>query len=176
MNQICSGILKKLKKALKFLLLYSVIIFTSNLVVGIVSLFFKMALVTVQGPTVVSVFIEITVFFIAVAICASFVFKKNGKTRQFTSFNELCFHMLILFIIQIFVVFFADFNTLWLIELGTLSLTKYIYLGGISYIESLREIPRVYYLIALIIKDIVFLSFSALGLCHSGINRVFDKE
>jgi hypothetical protein len=75
--------------------------------------------------------------------------------------------MLILFIIQISVVFFADFNTLWLIELGTLSLTKYIYLGGISYIESLREIPRVYYLIALIIKDVVFLSFSVLGVAEN---------
>jgi len=176
MNQICNSILKKLKKALIFLLLYSAILFTANLVVGVVSLFLKLALVTVQGPTVVSVFIEITVFFIAVAICASFVFKGIGKRMLFTSFNELCFHMLILFIIQISVAFFADFNTLWLIELGTLSLTKYIYLGGIGYIESLREIPRVYYLIALIIKDVVFLSFSALGIYHSGIYRVFDKE
>ena len=154
----------KFKNALIFLLYFAGIIFVANLVVGVVSLILKLSLVTVQGPTGVSVFIEIATFFIVIAIGAFIAFKAMGIRRIFTHKSELCLHMLLIIIIQIIVVLFADFNTIWLIATGTLSLTKVIYLGGIEYIESLREIPRGYYIITLMIEDIVFLMFSCIGI------------
>ena len=61
------------------------------------------------------------------------------------------------------IIFFAGWNTVWFITTGSLGLRKIMYVDSNGLIESLRDIPRLYYFMALVIEDACFIIFALIG-------------
>lgn len=150
------------KKGASFLFHYVLAIFIANLAVGILSLILKILLVTVQGPTMITWILEIGTYYIALSFAFFFLFRSLGVKQTGLKLIEIFLTVLIILIFHAVIVFTANWPTVWNITTGSSSLAVFLYTGG-GYIESIREIPRLYYFVALFLEDICFLIFSSIG-------------
>lgn len=117
---------------------------------------------TVQGPTMATRISEIATFYISFSIASFFLFRKYGKKQPIIHREIVIFFSLIL-LLHFIIIFFGEWNTVWTVTTGTIQLVGVMYSGG-GHIESLRDIPRLYYYVALTIGDICFVIFSSIGI------------
>lgn len=151
-----------LKKTFAYLWRYLLGIFIAFLVSGIISLIFKIALITVQGPTTFSRVSAAIVFYVALSVAFFFLFRHYGKKQSSRDLKEFTLYTGGIVTLHMIIAFLASWSTLWRISSGSLTLTILLYAGG-DAVNSLTEIPRAYYLVALAIEDICFIVFSLIG-------------
>ena len=149
------------KKGASFLFHYVLAIFFANLAVGTLTLLLKLLLITVQGPTITWI-LEIGTYYIALSFAFFLLFKSLGKKQTGLKLKEIFLAGLIILIFHAVIVFTAEWITLSLLTTGSSSLAVFLYSRG-GYLESMRDIPRLYYYFALLLKDICFLIFSSTG-------------
>ncbi|MGB4590111.1 MAG: hypothetical protein WBI17_12920 [Clostridiaceae bacterium] len=165
------------KKSATFFMHYAFAILIANLVVGILSLIFKITLLTVQGPTKFSRLSEIATYYIALSFAFYFLFRSYAKKYTTLKLKEMILAASLILILHAVIVFTAEWNTVWYTTTGSSSLAKELYTGG-GYLESMRDIPRFYYFMALFLEDLCFLIFSSIGYnvgIHHQKNRRNDK-
>lgn len=150
------------KKAATFFIHYALAIIIANLVVGILSLIFKITLLTVQGPTKFSRLSEIATYYIALSFAFYFLFRSYARKINRLNPKEVMLATGLILILHVVVVFTAEWNTVWYMTTGSSALAKEVYTGG-GYLESMRDIPRFYYFMALLLEDLCFLIFSSIG-------------
>lgn len=150
------------KKVSSFLLHYVMALLIANLVVGILTLLFKILLITVQGPTMASWILEIAAYYITLSFAFFFLFRSYAKKLTTLKLKEIMLAVSLILILHSVVVLTAEWPTVWYMTTGSSSLAKLLYTGG-GYLESMREIPRFYYFMALLLQDICFLVFSSIG-------------
>ena len=150
-----------IKKISLFMFHYVLAILIANLTVGILSLIFKVTLLTVQGLTRLIWILEISTYYTAFSFAFFFLFRSFEK-KTGLRLKEIFLAALFILILHTVIVFKAEWPTVWLMTTGSTSLTVFLYSNG-GYLESLREIPRLYYYFALLLKDICFLIFSSTG-------------
>lgn len=151
-----------LKKVTSFILHYALAILIANFVVGVLTLIFKVSLLTVQGPTMVSKISVIVTYYTVLSIAFFFLFRSYGKKKTQLRLKEISLYVGLIVIMHTVIVFSAGWPTVWLITIGSLSLADFMYTGG-GFISSIREIPRFYYFVALAIEDTCFVVFSLIG-------------
>lgn len=151
-----------LKKVLNFIIPYALSIIIANLIVGILSLIFKISLITVQGPTMITRISEIVTYYISLSILSFFLFRLYSKKDPQLKLKEILLFYFIIIILHSAIILFGEFKAIWLITTGSGGLTNIIYTGG-GYIESIREIPKLYYFMPLVLEDICLITFSLLG-------------
>jgi hypothetical protein len=151
-----------IKKAATFLMQYALAILIANLAVGILSLIFKITLLTVQGPTKFSRLSEIATYYIALSFASYFLFRSYAKKHTALKLTVTLLAAGLILILHAVVLFTAEWNTVWYMTTGSSALAKQLYTGG-GYLESMRDIPRLYYFMALFLEDLCFLIFSSIG-------------
>ena len=149
------------KKAVNLILYYVLVIIIANLVVGILSIILKISLVTVQGPTLFSQISEIATYYIALYIASYLLFRLLGKKHPQIKNKEIILFGVLIILLHLLIIFFGRWSTVWFITNG--SLAEIMFVGGNGFIESLTEIPRLYYFIALVIEDVCFIIFALIG-------------
>lgn len=150
------------KKAVNLILYYVLVIIISNLAVGILSLILKFFLVTVQGPTLFSQISAIITYYIALCIASYLLFRLLGKKHPQIKYKEIILFGVLIVLLHLLIIFFGRWSTVWFIT-GSLALAEIMFVGGNGFIESLTEIPRLYYFIALVIEDVCFIIFALIG-------------
>lgn len=150
------------KKGFSFLVHYVLAILIANLVVGMVSLLFKIFLITVQGPTMLSWVLEIAAYYTSISFAFFYLFRSFGEKQAGLIVKGIYLAAGMIFILQTLIVFTAEWPTVWLMTTGSSSLAHFLYTGG-GYLKSLREIPRFNYFVAWLIEDLCFLIFSSFG-------------
>ena len=151
-----------LKKTLTIIIPYALSILTANLIVVILTIMLKISLVTVQGPTTVTRISEIATYYIALAITSFVFFRLFRNNNQQIKLKEILYFYALIIALHVIIVFFANWEFVWFTTVGSFRLTNIMYTGG-GYIESIREIPRFYYFVPLIVEDICLLLFSSIG-------------
>lgn len=160
------------KKMFAFLWRYILGIIIAILSCGFLALIFKLALITVQGPTVISQLSDVVVFYVVLSATYFYLFRNYEMKQSLNNLKEFSLYIAgIIFLHGIIIVSAKSWSALWLISSGTLTFTKLMYTGGINrLVESYTQIPKMYYYIALAIEDVCFIVFSILGYCN-GISR-----
>lgn len=157
-----------LKKWFVFIVYYIIASFIALLAGAVGSLIFKLLLITVQGPTVLFVIVQIVTFYISFSIASFFLFRKYGKRNQQVKNKEIILFYSALILLHFIIIFYGDWDSIYTITKGSLPVTIRLYTGtferthGILY-SSLRDIPRIYYYIGQSIEDICFMIFSLTG-------------
>ena len=149
------------KKLFLFGSIYLSVILIANLVTGLVSFAFKLSLVTVQGPTLLSQVAMITAYYIALSVAFFLLFRYLSHRYRFTRKDFYVFFGIVV-LTHALIVLFGRWDALWMVTTGTTGLAQLIYAQG-GYLESLRDIPRIYYAIGLAIEDICLVVFSFSG-------------
>lgn len=150
------------KKAATFFMHYALAIIIANFLVGILSLIFKITLLTVQGPTKFSRLSEIATYYTALSFAFFFLFRSYAKKLTTLKLKEMMLAAGIILILHAVVVFTSEWNSVWYMTTGSSALAMEVYTGG-GYLESMRDIPRFYYFMALLLEDLCFLIFSSIG-------------
>lgn len=127
---------------------------------AILSLVYKLALITVQGPTLFSQLSLVTVYYVTLSASYFFLFHHYGRKRPSVNLTELLMYLCVIVGLHLIIALNASFSTLWLISIGASDLTSLLYNRIYS---SFREIPRAYYLLVLLIEDICFVVFALWG-------------
>jgi len=140
-------------------------IFIAVLVSGILALIFKLLLITVQGPTMISQVSDVVVFYVALSSSYFFLFRNYGMKRSSRNIKEFSLYAIIIVVLHTIIVASIDsWSGIWFISTGTLTFVELLYTGGtVRLVESYTEIPRMYYYIALVIEDVCFIVFSFFG-------------
>ena len=150
------------KKVIAFVLRYALAVLIANLSLGILSLIFKVSLLTVQGPTMFSRISGIAIYYIFLSIASFLIFKTFRKKQNHIQPTEVAIFLGLIFVIHTVLVFGAEWPVVRFISTGSLPFAELIYSGG-DYIESIREIPRFYYFVALALEDLCIFTFSLIG-------------
>lgn len=150
------------KKLLSVLWRYIIAIIVAVIVYGLSTLILKLIGITVQGPTLESRIIETMAFFVAFSATIFMLFRNYGQNKLFEgrSFLPLC--ATAISVIHILAAAFSSWSILWFITTGASAFAIVLFAGG-SQLSSLTEIPRIYYLLALGLEGICFITFSWLG-------------
>lgn len=151
------------KKAVNLMLYYILGIVIANLAVVILTLILKISLITVQGPTLFSRISEIATYYIILCIASFLLFRLLRKKQSQIKYKEIILFGTLIVSLHLIIIFFGEWNTVWLITNSSLPLVKIMYTGGNGFTESLREIPRLFYFIALVIEDVCFVIFALIG-------------
>jgi hypothetical protein len=159
-----------LKKAVGYLWRYILGILIAILACGILALIFKVTLITVQGPTKVSRISEVATFYSTLSLAFFFLFRHYGTKQALLNLKEFSLYAGLIVVLHVVIAIGASWSILWFISTGALTLAIFIYTGGSGIVESLTEVPRMYYFIALAIEDICFIVFSLIGYCK-GIRK-----
>lgn len=163
------------KKGISFLVHYVLAILIANLVVGMVSLLFKIFLITVQGPTKFSRLSEIATYYVALSFASYFLFRSYTKKDIALTPKVMLIAAGFILILHVVVVFTAEWPAVWYLTTGSSALAKELYAGG-GYLESMREIPRLYYSMALFLEDLCFLIFSSFGYCIGSHRQKYTQN
>ena len=149
------------KKLFLFGSIYLSVILIANLVTGLVSFAFKLSLVTVQGPTLLSRLAMVAAYYIALSLAFFLLFRYLSHRYRFARQDFYVFFGIVV-LSHVLIVLFGRWDALWMVTTGTTGLAQLIYAQG-GYLESLRDIPRIYYAIGLAIEDICLVVFSFSG-------------
>ncbi len=141
-----------------YLLAIIIAVFSSEML----SLVFSMLLITVQGPTLLTQIIRISTYYAVLSMSSLFLFKMLGRRQHKIKIIDLLLFISMIIVIQMVIVFYAEWRVVWFITTGTFNLTTLLYSKGLS-IESIRDIPRLYYLMPLLIEDLCVTVFSIMG-------------
>lgn len=166
------------RKTMTFLMHYVLAIIIANLAVGILSLFLKILLITVQGPTTFSRLSEIATYYLSLTFAFYFSFRSYARKHTTLKLKEMMVVACLILIFHAVIVFTAKWSTVWFITTGSTTLAKLLYTNG-GYLESMRDIPRLYYFIALLLEDLIFLTFSTFGYSigsHKQKNIQYDRK
>jgi len=108
-------------------------------------------------------------FYVSLSGSYYFLFLQYGRKQSSYNLKEfLMFTCLIVWLHLIFALN-ASYSALWFISTGASDLPSLLY-NGANIVRSFREIPRVYYLLALLIEDICFVVVSLRGYCK-GVHK-----
>jgi hypothetical protein len=156
------------KRLIDYFFRYILGIFIAVITCGILSMIFKLLLITVQGPTIISQLSDAIVFYLTFSVVVFFLFRNYGKKQ--VSYNVKEFLVCIISIVTLHVIIIISTNSwsgLWFLSIGKWTFIKLLYTGvdEIVRLISYREIPRIYYYIAMFIQDFCFIIFSFLGYC-----------
>lgn len=157
-----------LKKWFIFIVYYVISSLIAILSVSLLSLIFKLLLITVQGPTVFSTIAEIVTFYISFPIASFILFKKYGKKYQQVKNRVMALFYGSIILLHFIIIFYGEWNSIYTITKGSLPLAIRLYpdtferTHGKLY-SSLRDIPRIYYYMGQSIEDICFIIFSLTG-------------
>ena len=105
---------------------------------------------------------EIVTYYISLSIVSFFLFRLYSKKDPQLKLKEILLFYFIIIILHSAIILFGEFKAIWFITTGSGGLTNIIYTGG-GYIESIREIPKLYYFMPLVLEDICLITFSLLG-------------
>ena len=162
------------KKVTSFVFRYALVVLIANLLVGILSLIFKVSLITVQGPTMFSRISGIIIYYVFLSVASFLIFKNFRKKQNHIQPTEIAVFLGLIFVIHTVLVFAAEWSVVWFLSTGSLPLAELIYNGG-GYLESIREIPRFYYFVALALEDLCIFTFSLIGY-HKGSNLRMEYD
>ena len=158
-----------LKRLANCLFRYILGIIIAILACGILALIFKLLLITVQGPTIISQLSDVFVFYGTLSIAFFFLFRNYGVKQLTCNIKEFSIYIIITVVLHAIIIISVDsWSGIWFISTGTGTFVKVMYTGvdGLGRsIKSYSEIPRMYYYIALMIEDVCFIVFSFLGYC-----------
>lgn len=156
------SVMNFLKKTWTIIMPYAMSVLTANLIVAILIIIFKLTLVTVQGPTTVTRISEIATYYISLSTAAFIFFYLSKNRNQQKTLKEILYFYAYIMVTHVMIIFFASWEWVWFATLGSFRLTYAMVVDG-GYIESIREIPRLFYLLPLIIEDFCLLFFSSIG-------------
>lgn len=154
--------MKVFKNYLKVFVFYIGAFVLANLALALVSVIFKATLETVQGSTLTSRITEIVVFYLVFALVSFLVFRYHRGRLDISLHQEIIVVTLLVLIAHALIVFLASWNIIWSISSGTQQLASFMH-SGMTPVASMSDIPRMYYFIALLIKDLLFGVFALLG-------------
>lgn len=145
---------------------YALVILIANLSTAVLSLLFKLSLLTVQGPTTLSRTSGIVIYYMVLSAASYLMFKRFRKKQDQIRRTEVAIFLGFVFLIHTLVVCMAQWPVVWFFSTGSLPLAQFIYNGG-EYIESIRDIPRSYYFVALALEDLCVFTFARIA-CKTG--------
>ena len=149
------------KKTFIFAFYYIMAILIAIFSVGILSLMFKVFLVTVQGPTTFTQISEIVTYYMTLSIASFLLFRSYGKGHLQNKPKTFFLFIALIPVFHAVQLIFVELPTIYLFK-GSLQLAQFLYTNG-GHLESIREIPRFYHLISIAIEDICFIVFSLFG-------------
>lgn len=147
---------------IRFIVHYTLALFIANFSVGMLTLIYKLLLITVQGPTMFTRISEIGTYYIVFSTTVYLLFRRYGRRQQSVNYKEMVIFFSLVLLIHAMIILVGRWNLVWTVTTGSIQLIGLIYSGG-ENIESLRDIPRLYYYIALTIEDACLMIFSSLG-------------
>lgn len=151
-----------INNVISYLWRYILGIVTAVIFYGILALIFKLALITVQGPTLFSRLSQIAIFYIMLSGSYYFLFRQYGRKQSSDNLKVFFIIESLIVCLHLLSAVNASYSALWLLCTGISDLPSLLY-NGAGIVKSHTEIPRAYYLLALLIEDICFAVFSLWG-------------
>lgn len=151
-----------LKKTITLIGYYGLSLFMAVLLSGIVSIALTLSLVTVQGPTLFSQTSMIAAYFVGLAMASLVLFRAYAKKYPESRRTEVLLLAGLIMIFHAAMIFSGAWSPVWGFFNGSFSLAHLLY-NGWGFLESVRDVPLIYILGALLIEDICFAVFSLIG-------------
>ena len=166
----------KYRKYPILVLYFFLILFLANVIMGITSLILKLTLVTVQGPTEMSQLIQLTTYYAAISIFSYLMIRRLTQKNPSISTLELVMIIVILFIIESLLNYFGNISMFHPLTSGTISTASYLYAFDVSYIISVRNIPKIYFLKSDFLEFLIMLVFSFVGIYYARKTNKFNRK
>lgn len=154
----------KLRKFFVLMLYFMFILFVANVAMGIAGLILKMMLITVQGPTITSRLLQIAVYYITIALLSYLIYKRNTKLNEGIHGIEIIVVLIFILTIESLINYSGRITLFLLLTSGTISVASFKYSFDVNVIESIREIPKVYFFVSDFIEFMLMSCFSLIGL------------
>lgn len=123
-----------------------------------------MGLFILKGtPNTFTTFLVSTLSYLTVIALISFImFSRLADKNPDIKYGEVLIFIVIIMVIHLIIVFFGRFDAVssYTSTLGLL--VNYLY-NGDQYIMSIRDIPRYYFYLVRLLKDVVFLVSASIG-------------
>ena len=157
----------KYRKYPILVLYFFLILFLANVIMGITSLILKLTLVTVQGPTEMSQLLQLTTYYAAIAVFSYLMIKRlNQKNLSINTF-DLVVIIIIFFTVESILNYFGYIMMFLSLTSGTIATASYLYSFDVNYIISIRNIPKIYFLMSNFIEFMIMIFFSLIGICFA---------
>jgi len=166
----------KYRKYLILLIHFVLILFLANVTMGVTSLILKLTLVTVQGPTEMSQLIQLTTYYAAISIFSYLMIRRLTQKNPSISTLELVMIIVILFIIESLLNYFGNISMFLPLTSGTISTASYLYAFDVSYIISVRNIPKIYFLKSDFLEFLIMIVFSLVGIYFARKTNKFNLK
>ncbi len=166
----------KYRKYPILLIHFVLILFLANVTMGVTSLILKLTLVTVQGPTEMSQSIQLTTYYAAISIFSYLMIRRLTQKNPSISTLELVMIIVILFIIESLLNYFGNISMFLPLTSGTISTASYLYVFDVSYIISVRNIPKIYFLKRDFLEFLIMLVFSLVGIYYARKTNKFNRK
>ena len=166
----------KYRKYPILLIYFVLILFLANVTMGVTSLILKLTLVTVQGPTEMSQLIQLTTYYAAISIFSYLMIRRLTQKNPSISTLELVMIIVILFIIESLLNYFGNISMFLPLTSGTISTASYLYAFDVSYIISVRNIPKIYFLKSDFLEFLIMIVFSLVGIYFARKTNKFNLK
>lgn len=166
----------KYRKYPILLIHFVLILFLPNVTMGVTSLILKLTLVTVQGPTEMSQLIQLTTYYAAISIFSYLMIRRLTQKNPSISTLELVMIIVILFIIESLLNYFGNISMFLPLTSGTISTASYLYAFDVSYIISVRNIPKIYFLKSDFLEFLIMIVFSLVGIYFARKTNKFNLK
>ena len=166
----------KYRKYPILLIHFVLILFLANVTMGVTSLILKLTLVTVQGPTEMSQSIQLTTYYAAISIFSYLMIRRLTQKNPSISTLELVMIIVILFIIESLLNYFGNISMFLPLTSGTISTASHLYAFDVSYIISVRNIPKIYFLKSDFLEFLIMLVFSLVGIYFARKTNKFNLK
>lgn len=166
----------KYRKYPILLIHFVLILFLANVTMGVTSLILKLTLVTVQGPTEMSQLIQLTTYYAAISIFSYLMIRRLTQKNPSISTLELVMIIVILFIIESLLNYFGNISMFLPLTSGTISTASYLYAFDVSYIISVRNIPKIYFLKSDFLEFLIMIVFSLVGIYFARKTNKFNRK
>lgn len=142
---------------------YVLALLIANFAVGMLTLIYKLLLITVQGPTLFTLISEVVTYYLSFSAAVYLLFRRLRSRQQTVKCSAIVIFFSSVLLFHAMVILVGRWNLVWTVTTGSMQFVGLMHSGG-ETIESLRDIPRLYYYIALTIEDVCFMIFSSLGI------------
>jgi len=147
------------KKFISYLWRYIAAVILAVLIYALAGLVLKITLLTVQGPTLSSRVIETIIYYISIIAAVFLLFKAYGRKEPPLPTWQLILYPAIITLLHIIIALSVSLQMLFIMTTGANVLAELMYAGSRLIISS-TEMPRCYYLVALVIQGLFFIGFS----------------
>lgn len=155
---------------------FVLILFLANVTMGVISLILKLTLVTVQGPTEMSQLIQLTIYYAAISIFSYLMIRRLTQKNPSINTFDLVVIIIILFTVEGILNYFGFITMFLTLTSGTIATASYLYAFDVSYIISVRNIPKIYFLKSDFLEFLIMLVFSLVGIYYARKTNKFNRK